>query len=32
MFRVRYGAGVPEPETGLRTMAILSAVAGPNGG
>ena len=32
MLRVRYGAGVPEPETGLRTMAILSAVAGPSGG
>jgi hypothetical protein len=32
VLRVRYGAGVPEPETGLRTMEILSAVAGPNGG
>jgi hypothetical protein len=32
VLRVRYGAGVPEPETGLRTMEILSAVAGPSGG
>jgi hypothetical protein len=32
VLRVRYGAGVPEPETGLRTMEILSAVAGRSGG
>jgi hypothetical protein len=32
VLRVRYGAGVPEPETGLRTMEILSSVAGPSGG
>jgi hypothetical protein len=32
VLRVRYGAGVPEAETGLRTMEILSAVAGPSGG
>jgi len=32
VLRVRYGAGVPEPETGLRSMEILSAVAGRSGG
>jgi hypothetical protein len=32
VLRVRYGAGVPEPETGLRAMEILSAAAGRSGG
>jgi hypothetical protein len=32
VLRVRYGPGVPEAEAGLRTMEILSAVAGPSGG
>jgi serine phosphatase RsbU (regulator of sigma subunit) len=30
VLRVRFGPGVPEAETGLRTMEILSAGAGPS--